>query len=574
MTSHKRSSRREFLWLAGGVVLGFLGGGIAGYLSKQGESEIVTKTLTETVFSTRTLTQTETLTATETITQTRTVTITKTEKPEIDVEVKVAKGYNAAAKDYEIELKVKASEPLDDIKAYYENASVSGVLDKWKRNRLEYTSSFLTGREIGEQKIRLEVEKDGARAEKEFSINIALSENEIASSSLNRNDLKLLWKDLLKDTELQLDREGLFRKEYELVEKVGLKNVEKTASLFLKQLSNYLLSNQKSYEDISNGLSVILSLLPSKPWIYNGNKVEEVMKAEFPMSGETSYLLAKFLSEMDVGKEYVYAARAMIDQMLTIANWLRVDSFKVLEYEGKKLQLWDLAKQLFQKHLEFEQAGKRASVADEVLLKRWSDRSEVNKNKHIYYGLRQCLLGVHLFITDPVNRTYAWEHDEEFLIRKVQPNGWTPDLIPYANKGLNILLKWIENYEKISEEINYVVKHPEKKYQQKCTDAYWSIIDLIKFPFEESRSWHNTFFPTVTQTYKQDIYETLFKNGSNESRIPVFLKIWGVITFDSPKFLEEVRVELASCYGSLMGYPMYREGFTYPPEKLRGAIHG
>ena len=223
--------------------------------------------------------------------------------------------------------------------------------------------------------------------------------------------------------------------------------------------------------------------------------------------------------------------------------------------------------------MKFEQAGKRASIADEVLLKRWSDRSEVNKNKHIYYGLRQCLLGVHLFITDPVNRTYGWEHDEEFLIRKVQPNGWSRDLIPYPEKGLNILLKWIENYEKISEEINYVVKHPEKKYQQKCTDAYWSIIDLIKFPFEESRSWHNTFFPTVTQTYKQDIYETLFKNGSNESRIPVILKIWGVITFDSPKFLEEVRVELASCYGSLMGYPMYREGFTYPPEKLN-ALHG
>ena len=263
-------------------------------------------------------------------------TITKTEKPEIDVEVKVAKGYNAAAKDYEIELKVKVSELLDDIKAYYENASVSGVLDKWKRNRLEYTSSFLTGREIGEQKIRLEVEKDGARAEKEFSINIALSENEIASSSLNRNDLKLLWKDLLKDTELQLDREELFRKEYELVEKVGLKNVEKTASLFLKQLSNYLLSNQKSYEDISNGFSVILSLLPSKPWIYNGNRVEEVTKAEFPISGEASYLLAKFLSEMDIGEEYVYAARAMVDQMLTIANWLKIDPFKVLEYEGKK----------------------------------------------------------------------------------------------------------------------------------------------------------------------------------------------------------------------------------------------
>ena len=147
MTSHKRSSRREFLWLAGGVVLGFLGGGIAGYLSKQEELGIVTKTLTETVFSTRTLTQTETLAATETITQTRTVTITKTEKPVIDVEVKVAKGYNAAAKDYEIELKVKASEPLDDIKAYYENASVSGVLNKWKRSRLEYTSSFLTGRD-------------------------------------------------------------------------------------------------------------------------------------------------------------------------------------------------------------------------------------------------------------------------------------------------------------------------------------------------------------------------------------------------------------------------------------------
>jgi len=75
--------------------------------------------------------------------------------------------------------------------------------------------------------------------------------------------------------------------------------------------------------------------------------------------------------------------------MVTIANWLKIDPFEILEYENKKLQFWDLTKQLFQKHLKFEASGKRASVADDVLIERWSDRSEVNNNKHIYLGLRQ-----------------------------------------------------------------------------------------------------------------------------------------------------------------------------------------
>jgi len=53
---------------------------------------------------------------------------------------------------------------------------------------------------------------------------------------------------------------------------------------------------------------------------------------------------------------------------------------------------------------------------------------------------------------------------------------------------------------------------------------------------------------------------------------PIILYGYSLLTFNSPKRYEEVRVELASCYGSLTGYPIYREEFRYPPP--RKANHG
>jgi hypothetical protein len=47
----------------------------------------------------------------------------------INFQVIISKSYNPHAEDYETGLKVIAPE-LDDLKVYYENASIQGVLDK------------------------------------------------------------------------------------------------------------------------------------------------------------------------------------------------------------------------------------------------------------------------------------------------------------------------------------------------------------------------------------------------------------------------------------------------------------
>ncbi|RLI16816.1 hypothetical protein DRO49_04440 [Candidatus Bathyarchaeota archaeon] len=462
---------------------------------------------------------------------------------------------------------------MDSLKAYYENASIKGVIDKWERKTNAYYSSFLTQREIGEQRIRLEVEKDGAKASREFSVNVGLSEGEISQSPLDRNGLKVLWRDLLEDSELNLDREELFRKEYEIVRDVNLKQVEKPTSLYLKQLSAYLISNQQSHENVLKGLSLILPLLPSKPWIYNGNFVEAVETAEFPISREESYLFAEFLSEIEVDAKHVYAARAMVNQMLTLANWLRIDPFEVLEYEDKKLQLWDLTKQLFQKHLKFENADKRASVSDEVLIKRWSDRREVNNNKHIYYGLRQVQLPPALLVVNAVNRRFAWEDDEEFLTSEKQPNGFVRSIIskpPYGEKSLNILSEWIENYEKLNSELNEILRNPNKKIKYNM-----SPIERMKYYSDPEKGWTRIWWPNSAKESYYDSIKPYLLNSSNSS-IRKILVLYGYsyLTYNSPKHLEEVRVELASCYGSLTGYPIYRDYFNYPQEKKPGWIHG
>jgi len=371
--------------------------------------------------------------------------------------------------------------------------------------------------------------------------------------------LKVLWRDLLEYSELNLDREELLRKEYEIIRDVDLKQVEKPTSLYLKQLSAYLISNQQSHENVLKGLGLILPLLPSKPWIYNGNFVEAFERAEFPISGEASYLLAKFLSEIDVDAKHVYAARAMVDQMLTIGKcWIKINSFDVLEYEGKKLQLWDLTKQLFQKHLKFEAQGKRASVADEVLIERWSDRSEINKNKHIYYGLRQVMMPSAMILTDAINRRYSYEDDRQFFYK--------------PNKELYMIYQWIENYERLNSELNEILRNPNKKI--KYGARMMSPIERLHYYTWEKDWWNKTYFPNTVKEAREDNYETLLSKGSKESKNPIILYGYSLLTFNSPKGLEEVRVELASCYGSLTGYPIYREYFNYPEDKRPGRSHG
>ena len=146
----RRKAVSDLAKVAGAVALSFVAGGLIGYLFAPKREEIATKT--KTLASTSTIYKTETQTVTQTITSAKTVTkthtATKTEKPEINIQVQVGKSYNAAAKDYEIGLKVIAPE-LDSLKAYYENASTSGIIDQWERKTNAYYSSFLTQRDRG-----------------------------------------------------------------------------------------------------------------------------------------------------------------------------------------------------------------------------------------------------------------------------------------------------------------------------------------------------------------------------------------------------------------------------------------
>ena len=125
----RRISRREALSdvvrVAGSAALSFIAGGLIGYLFAPSREEVITKTITKTAYMTETKTVTQIITSIKTVTETYTT--TKTERPEISIQVQVGKSYNATAKDYEIGLKVIAPE-LDSLKAYYENASTSGVL--------------------------------------------------------------------------------------------------------------------------------------------------------------------------------------------------------------------------------------------------------------------------------------------------------------------------------------------------------------------------------------------------------------------------------------------------------------
>jgi hypothetical protein len=275
--ANKKISRREALSTASKIAIAAtaasLAAGFAGYFLGSSLKKEVTRTLTETNYETRT----ETITETETRTEIKYITTTRTETPIINIEVKVGKSYNPSIKDYEIGIKVTSRDldALDNLVAYFRNLSSEKVLNKdaWKTKynyrtgERSYEVNFSTRREIGEQRIILVVEKDGSTATKGFSINVGLSEEEISSSNIPREDLKLLWRDILEDEKVDLDREELLKKECEIANSVGMKNVSEIKSQYLKGFTKTLLSRNENHERFLRGASLILRSLDDRPWI-------------------------------------------------------------------------------------------------------------------------------------------------------------------------------------------------------------------------------------------------------------------------------------------------------------------
>ena len=559
----RRIALSSLVKIVGLAASSFVAGGLIGYWLGPGERRVITETKTAVKTAYETKTETATVTSTETVTET----FTKTVRPTISVEVQVGKSYNVTARDYEVGLRISSSEALSGLKAYYENASISGVLDRWEERAGAYYSSFLTGREIGEQRIRLEVEKNGAKAEEEFSINVGLSEDEIAQSSLDRNCLKLLWRDLLEDVELSLDREELFRKEYEIVNSVDLKEVGKAASLYLKQLSTYLVSSKKDHKPILKGLEVVLPAVNVYPAVVYGNWVEDWDRAEFLISDYRAYLLSRLLSEVECDLEHVYAARAMVDQVDAVAKCLMVDPWDVLEYEGNKLQLWDLAKQLFQKHLRFEADGKRASVKAKDLLKKWSNREKIN-NRHIYLGMREVQLPPYALIYDVEKMMYGKDYDEEIPMSPTFGGPHPPFKV--KEKCLNILRKFVEKYEYYNEKLNSIVKNPDIKLTYPVSGHKESPKHFIEWYLNPNETWNKTYFPNSTKEAYEDCYNTLFFKGSLESQVPIIL--YGVSNILEVGY-EEGRVEGNILFSSYLGYPVFRVGVDYPKNTDRGGLH-
>jgi len=249
--ANKKISRREALSTASKIVIAAttasLAAGLTGYFLGSSFKKEATRTLTETKYETITEKLTETLTKTET----KYITTTKTETPIINMEVKVGKSYNPIIKDYEVGIKVTSRDldALDNLVAYFRNLSSEKVLNKdaWKTKynyrtgERSYEVNFSTSREIGEQRITLVVEKDGAMVTKDLSVNIGLSEEEISSSNIPRADLKLLWRDILEDEKVDLDREEVFKKEFEIANSVGIKNVSELKSQYLKGFTKTIL---------------------------------------------------------------------------------------------------------------------------------------------------------------------------------------------------------------------------------------------------------------------------------------------------------------------------------------------
>jgi hypothetical protein len=493
------------------------------------------------------------------------VTITKT--PTISVEVNVEKSYNPGTKDYVVGVKVISPE-LDNLVAHFKNSSIEKMLDKngWVHRENSYEASFSTGREIGEQRITLIFEKDGSRARKEVSIDIGLSEEEIAFTKIPRKGLNLLWGDVLDDEKLNVDREELFRYEVEIAKSVGMSNVSGVTSRYLKGFAKTLLSRREDYKGFLNGTSLVLLTLDSRPWVYYGNFTEDKNRAEFPLGEEEAYLLTRFVTEVGVDEEHLYAARATIDQLRTISLWLstkrKVSPFDVVEYNGEKIQLWSLTKELFKKQMKHEKMGKRASVKDVDLIKRWSMREEIN-NRHIYYALRQIQLPSIAFFNDVDTIKYISCSDETY---DPATGRGQPDIVPECAWGRSILekamfyfKKYVDRFEYFSEFLNNVVKNPDTKPYSPAERTSLSPKEMLIRHIDPDR-WRG-YFPNCSKEAYEDIYKTLLFNGSPESKYPIIAYETAFILMQGR---DEERVEGGILYSSYLGYPAYRFEMAYP----------
>jgi hypothetical protein len=519
------------------------------------------------------------------------VTRTLTETPITNIEAKVGKSYNQSIKDYEVGIKLTSRDSrdldaLDNLVAYFRNSSTEKVLNKygWKINynypsgKRSYEANFSTGREIGEQKITLILEKDKVKAEKDFSVNIGLSEEEISSSNIAREDLRLLWKDVLEDEKVDLDREELFKREYEIAKSVGMKNVSEIASKYLKGFTKTLLSKGENYKEFLNGAGLILLNLDSRPWVFYGNFTEDKNKAEFPLGEEEAYLLTRFASEVDVDEEHLYAARATIDQLRTISLWLssprrNFSPFDIIEYDGERIQLWDLAKKLFEKQIKYEKMGMRASVIDTDLIRRWSNREEIN-NRHIYYALRQIQLPGPAFMTDIDEIKYITWYDEEYggPVGAGEPGIiiYTSNYASVVKKLIFTFKKYVDRFEYFNEFLNNIIKKPDIKLYSPSWNWMFSPKEMIESRFKLI-PWED-YFPNSSKEAYKDIFETLFLYGSSESKYPII----AYATSDILKHgFDEERVQGGILFGSYLGYPIYFIGISYPNNtNLRNNVHG
>jgi hypothetical protein len=554
--ANKKMSRREALSTASKIAIAGAGtsllGGLFGYFLGSSSKKEVTKTLTETEYVTITRTETETQTLT------KTVTTTKTETPIINIQVKIGKSYNPIAKDYAIGIKVISPE-LDHLKAYYENASFSGVLDeaRWFQGANYYSAEFLSGREIGRHRIKVEVEKDGSRAEKDFYINIGLDEGEISSSSLAREELKLLWRTLLEDSRITSDREELLRLEYDMANAAKMNRISEHTPTYLKDLANAFLSLGVDYRKFQKGTSLLLRTIDSRPWVCFGNFTENMNKADFPLGKEELYLLSRILSEVDLDEEHVYAARGTIDQLRMVSLWLQIDPFDVVEHEGEKLQLWGLTKELLEKQLKYEEMGMRRSMRDVDLVKRWGLREGTN-NRHIYYGLRQAQLPAVSFTYNIEEMAYAYKGRD-------YPWGDLP-----KGEVVNLFKKFVDRYDKLVEFLNYIVSHPETKLTITLSGIRMSPQEYIRSVLS-SPGWKKYYPNSIEESYK-DCFQTLLFNGSLESRAPMIMyaasDMWNT-------GYEEGRVEGGTLLSSYLGYPTFRFDVGYPANTdRRGWVHG
>ena len=552
-TLNQKIPRREALSdlakIAGATALSFVAGGLIGYLLASVKEKTVTETkiIAKTKYKTKTVTQTST--STKTITETYTT--TKTEKPEINIEVQVGKSYSAAAKDYEIGLRVKASELLDGIRAYYENASTSGVVDRWKRNGLEYTSSFLTGKEIGEQRIRLEVEKDDAKAEKEFYINIGLSESEIAQSSLDRNGLKLLWRDLLESffdelpelyrpiAPYKFDLEDVFRKEYELVNFANLKSIRKETSLFLRELLSYFGINEKSYQPILNGLKIVLPLSAEFPELITG------LSNTYPIRQADAEILAKIAQDNpEKVQEYPYFTWALAKQAGSFCEYYWIDFDETLETGDKALgkkvkasvrELWNL---IFEKMVELNENGKLFIGLKKEDILQYFDEANPNRFIKADNWMREKAVSPAITSADLIHKKATMDY-----------YGTEQYELPVR---IEFILLNTQNLEKINEDVRRLFLDGEISDEKYLKVLAWG-----------------------RETYKEqspgcevvvDDLETLFKRGSSLTKIGlknmIFTRSPGRVDLKYKNYrqakYEEFRVEEGRGFSWSIGIPSYR----------------